>query len=196
MPKDDPKTPSKSLSQDPLVERLISDPANPEPTVHLSGWLGKATQEGMWRLYLTPQLDEYVQFSESDVVHTQPLTPDQSPLGGSVVWLKAGTPLEHTHVAKTKMQADFLSGAVTSGYMAGAVPSFATSRQAKPIPTNTRGYQCSVNPHIPACQLRTEVCPIQSADIACGSGAFCPTREFVCGQTVGCTVGRECSVGC
>src|ERR1700751_1576644 len=131
MPKDDPKTPSKSLSQDPLVERLISDPANPEPTVHLSGWLGKATQEGMWRLYLTPQLDEYVQFSESDVVHTQPLTPDQSPLGGSVVWLKAGTPLEHTHVAKTKMQADFLSGAVTSGYMAGAVPSFATSRQAK-----------------------------------------------------------------
>ena len=69
----EPDAKTKRLKQDALVERLIPDPANPEPTTQLSGWLGTGTKEGTWRLYLTPQLDEYVQFSEADVVHSQPI---------------------------------------------------------------------------------------------------------------------------
>jgi hypothetical protein len=196
MPKD-PNVPPKQLKQDSLVERLVPDPGNPEPTTQLSGWLGKGTKEGMWRLYLTPQLDEYVQFPESDVLHTQPVGTDVSPLGGTMVWLKAGAPLEHMQILRRQVQADFLSGGITSGYMAGTAPTYGRAGTAKPLPPgNTRGYQCSINPHIPACQLRTEVCGFQTVDIGCGTGAFCPTREFVCGATVGCTGGRECSVGC
>ncbi|HWB86863.1 MAG TPA: hypothetical protein VG675_22145 [Bryobacteraceae bacterium] len=187
----------KQLKQDRLVEQLIPDPGAHTPTIQLTGWLGKGTQEGTWRLYLTPRLDEYVQFSDKDVVHTQPLQPDQSPLGGTMVWLQGGTVLQHTQIVGRQVQADFLSGAVASGLMPGAPAAVQTAAALKGAPAgNTRGYQCSVNQHIPACQIRTDVCGINSGDLTCASGAFCPTREFVCGGTVGCTVGRECSVGC
>jgi hypothetical protein len=186
---------SEGLKQDQLVEKLVPDPANHEPAVQLTGWLGKGTRVGIWRLYLTPQLDEYVELPESAVIHSQPLDASQSSVGGTMVWLKAGTPLEYTQVVKQKVQADFLSGGITSSYMAGSAPSFATARATKVIPTNTRGYQCSVNPHIPACQVRTERCG-GTIDIGCGTGPFCGTGAFVCGQTAGCSVGKECSVGC
>src|SRR5579864_4072536 len=95
-----PNDPAKQLKQDPLVDQLMPDPGNPQPTIQLTGWLGKGTDEGWWRLYLTPQLDEYVEFSADSVVHTQPLQKEQSALGGSTVWLKAGTALNHTQVVQ------------------------------------------------------------------------------------------------
>jgi hypothetical protein len=187
---------TKGLKQDALVDRLSPDPGNPEPTTQLSGWLGKGAKEGVWRLYLTPQLDEYVQFSETDVVHSQPLGAGESSLGGTMVWLKAGAALEHMHMVKRQVQADFLSGGITTGYMAGSDFSYASTRATKPVPTNSRGYQCSINPHIPACQAPTEHCGHPTVGIACGTGPFCGSGAFVCGQTAGCSVGRECSVGC
>ena len=72
----------------------------------------------------------------------------------------------------------------------------ASGLKARTPAGNTRGYVCSVNWHIPACQQRTEFCPIASVDTNCYSTAFCDTGAFVCGRTLGCTVGRECSVGC
>jgi hypothetical protein len=164
---------SKTLRQDHLIERLVPDPANHEPVTQLTGWLGKGTEDGMWRLYFTAQLDEYVQFRESDVVHSQPLNASQSSLGGTMVWLKAGTPLEHIQVVKQKVQADFLSGGITRGYMAGSAPSFGiTARAMKPLPARTRGILCSVNPNDP-----------------------CGTNPFYCYQTEACTA-AECSADC
>ncbi len=194
--KDKPENPNQ-LKQDSLVEKLVPDPANHQPTIQLTGWLGKDAKEGTWRLYLTPQLDEYVQFTDADVVHSQPMQEAQSSLGGTIIWLKAGTVLQHTQVVKQQVQADFLSGGITSSYMAGAATSFpASGLKARTPVGNTRGYVCSVNWHIPACQQRTEFCPIASVDTNCYSTAFCDTGAFVCGRTVGCSVGRECSVGC
>ncbi|MDQ2775703.1 MAG: hypothetical protein M3Y57_12420 [Acidobacteriota bacterium] len=192
----EPSATTKQLKQDALVEHLIPDPGNPEPTTQLSGWLGKGAREGVWRLYLTPELDQYVQFSETDVVHSQPFGTGESSLGGTNVWLKAGAALEHMQMVKRQVQADFLSGGITSGYMAGSDFSYANARTAKPVPTNSRGYQCSANPHIPACQPPTQGCWHQTVGIACGTGPFCGSGAFVCGQTAGCSVGRECSVGC
>ena len=78
--KDDSNTP-KQLKQDPLVEQLAPDPGSHIPTIQLTGWLGKGSKEGHWRLYLNPELDQYVGFSAEDVVHTQALDPKQSLLG-------------------------------------------------------------------------------------------------------------------
>ena len=93
------------------------------PTVQLTGWLGKGSKEGYWRLYLNPELDQYVGFSAEDVVHTQALDPKQPLLGGTMVWLRAGATLEHMQVECRRSQADFLSGGITSGFMAGTVSS-------------------------------------------------------------------------
>jgi hypothetical protein len=187
----------KQLKQDRLVEQLVPDPANHEPTIQLTGWLGKDAKEGFWRLYLTPQLDEYVQFAETDVIHSQPAQADQSPLGGTLVWLKSGTALQHTRVVKQNVQADFLAGGIVSNYMSGAASAYPSINvKPKGVVPNTRTYVCSINPHIPVCQPHTYVCPIASVDTNCYSGAFCDTGNFVCGYSVGCTVGRECSVNC
>jgi hypothetical protein len=191
----------KHLKQDRLVEQLIPDPGNYQPTIQLTGWLGKGTEEGVWRLYLTPQLDEFVQFSEEQVVQTQPVQQEQSPLDGTIIWLQSGTVLQHTRVVTRQVQADFLSGGITSGFMAGAVSSIPPALLRRQAVAGTLGYVCSVNPHIPACRPPTEGCYQSRAGctvepIACGTGAFCPSREFVCGNTVGCSVGIECSMGC
>ncbi|HTS66948.1 MAG TPA: hypothetical protein VMH28_33215 [Candidatus Acidoferrales bacterium] len=182
------------LKQDPLVESIMPDPGNLQPTTQLTGWLGKSAQAGSWRLYLTPQLDEYVEFSEADVLHSESIDTAQSPLGGTMVWLNAGTTLQHMQVVRQQVQAGFLSGGITGGYMSAAASSFPVSpRKTTLPPTGTRGYQCSVNPHIPACQPRSEACP----SLGCGgSTALCPSGAFVCGASAGCTWGQECSIGC
>jgi hypothetical protein len=70
--KDNPGNPPKQpLTQDPLVNDLSSEGGNLAATIQISGWLGRGSEEGIWNLYLTPKLDEYVQFSEQDLVHSQ-----------------------------------------------------------------------------------------------------------------------------
>ena len=188
---------TRQLKQDRLVENLIPNPSDPRPTIQLTGWLGKSSKEGCWRLYLTPQLSEYVQFLDTAVVHSQPVPEDQSPLGGTMIWLDASTPLEYTQIVQRQVQADFLSGGITSEYLPGTASDFAfAGPAARQAAAGTRDYRCSINPHIPVCQERTQVCPINSGNVACGTGPFCGSGAFVCGASAGCTWGRECSVRC
>jgi hypothetical protein len=187
------------IKQDRLAEQLVPNPSDQQPTILLTGWLGKGAKEGFWRLYLTPAFDEYVQFADKEVVHTQAVQAEQSPLGGTMVWLHAGTILQHTKVINRQVQADFLSGKITSEFMAGSATSFPTGAArlaalgARPMSLD---YRCSINPHIPVCQAPgvTENCGTFGA---CNPGGpFGPSGAFVCGFSVGCTVGTECSVGC
>jgi hypothetical protein len=148
------------LRQDRLVEALVPDPSLHQPGVLLIGFLGKAVQSGDWRLYLTPELNEYVEFSEQDIVHTQPLSQEQTQLGGSRVWLRSGAPFRHTYIETRQVQADFLRGGITSDFMPRTSP-FTAAVRGRPDTGYgcTRNYVCSTNPHIPACQLASEVCP-------------------------------------
>jgi hypothetical protein len=180
----------KELKQDALVEQLAPDPADPQATIQLKGWLGKGVKAGSWRLYLTPQLDEYVQFQDKDIVHTQPIAPEQSPLGGTMIWLLAGTSLQHTRVTTRQLQAGFLSGGITANFMAGAAPTFAMAARRALFAVGTAGVNCSVNPHIPACQPLTTNC--KSINIPCETVGFCHTHEFVCQITLR----PECSLNC
>lgn len=182
----------KKMVQDALVEALVPDPSRHEATTQLSGWLGKSATAGVWRLYLTPQLNTYVEFAEDDVVHTRPLDASESPLGGTTIWIKAGVMLRHTEVVTRQVEAGFLSGGVTSGFMAGTNPALPSQAQRTAI-HHSNDYVCSSNPHIPVCQNRTEAC----GTFGCPpGGTFGPSAAFVCGVTVGCSVGFECSVGC
>src|SRR3712207_301394 len=100
---------SRELKQDELVERLMPEPVMPEPpagapgapgagprtppdVLRLSGFLGQDTEEGYWRLYLTPNLDTYVKVAESDVVASQELAPEFTPgptsSAGTVLFVK------------------------------------------------------------------------------------------------------------
>lgn len=168
------------FSQDRLIDNLVPSPNQIQPMVTLTGLLGKGSQEGTWRLYLTPEFNEYVEFAEPDAVHTQPLSQDQSLWGGTTVWFRAGTPLRHTYIASRQVQADFLQGGITSGFMPRT--SLSMLRSTARVNTGyacTRNYVCSTNPHIPACQAPSDVCG--SAFCGPDTGAICPTGAFVQG---------------
>jgi hypothetical protein len=162
------------LRADPVVERLAPEQAPHETGVPLTGFLGPAGVEGRWRLYASRAFDDYVEFDESDVIDSE--TSDDSS-AGSTIWLKAGASVKHTRVSSRQVQASFLSGETTRTFLPQADQSslgVALARAGTGYAC-TRNYVCSTNPHIPACQLRTEVC----GSLDCSpTGALCPSGEF------------------
>ena len=164
--------------QDAIVANVMSDPARQQPAAVLTGFLGDSDESGRSRLYLTPQFDQYVEFDAEDALHSQPLTTDESGLGGSAVWLKAGARVRLARTVSHEVQAEFLQGGITAGFMPSAAFSGMPTGAAATGYACTRNYVCSTNPHIPACQMQSDVCG--SAFCGPNTGALCPTGAFIC----------------
>jgi hypothetical protein len=82
---------NSSVRFDDFVGRVHADPANVEPRILLSGFVGRSEDEGKLRIYSDPGLGSWVEAATDDVVHAQPIS--DSPLGGSHVWLKSSAAL-------------------------------------------------------------------------------------------------------
>jgi hypothetical protein len=108
---------ARGRDEDKLIEALVPDTSQIPDVRVLIGFLGKSTRERYWRLYLTATLNEYVEFARDDVVHSHALESDESPLGGTVVWLKREANLQHTQSASREAQADFLRGSISTGFL-------------------------------------------------------------------------------
>jgi hypothetical protein len=121
----------RHLEQDPLVDRLLPDPArNPPDVIVLTGFLGKSARDSHWRIYPTPELDEYLEVDERDIVHREPLAPDENAIGGSRLWVKASAKLVHARLLTHEAQADFLRGEIGA---AGAGTLAATDRLSQAV---------------------------------------------------------------
>jgi hypothetical protein len=101
---------SAGLAEDDLVARLAPDPGAPPDVRLVSGWLGKSTRRGYWRLYLTPGLSRYVEVDESAIRHHQRLVSPDSPLGGTLLWIDRDAKLLETRTTSREAQATFLDG--------------------------------------------------------------------------------------
>ncbi len=102
------------LEPDDLINRLLPDASQLPDVRVLVGFLGKSTRQGYWRLYFTLTLDEYVEFAETDVVHSHAFGSEESRLGGTLVWVRREANLQHTRTVSREAQADFLQGAITN----------------------------------------------------------------------------------
>jgi hypothetical protein len=109
----------KELKQDPLVEKLKADPSEDPNVKMFTGYLGRSTQVGYWRLYLTPQLNEYLEINEEDISHNQSLATEQSPLGGTMLWIRRGANVQYTRTVSRQVQAEFLQGDMTATFLSG-----------------------------------------------------------------------------
>jgi hypothetical protein len=106
------------INEDELVRSLIPDPAAlPDARVRV-GFLGRSARARHWRLYLTPELNDYLEFTEPDVLHVRPLEGRDHPLGGSAVWFRREANLVHTRAVSREAQADFLQGDIAARHMA------------------------------------------------------------------------------
>src|ERR1700733_8327542 len=73
------------IQYDDFIANVQPDPAKPESTTMLSGFIGRGG-DGVVRIYPDPSLGTRYDVPETDVVHSMAV-PD-SKLGGSYVWVR------------------------------------------------------------------------------------------------------------
>ncbi len=110
------KTP---LVEDSLISSLVPDPADvPHVRMYL-GLLGNSSKPGYWRLYTSPQLNEFVEVREEDILHAEQTGGDGALLRGTAAWIKAEAQLIRTRVGAQQAQTDFLSGEIARMHLGG-----------------------------------------------------------------------------
>jgi hypothetical protein len=82
--------PSK-IQYDDFIANVQPDPAKPEATIMLSGFIGHGG-DGVVRIYPDPSLGTWYDVPETDVVHSMAV-PD-SKLGGSYVWVRSSAQIK------------------------------------------------------------------------------------------------------
>lgn len=161
------ENPTKNLKQHPLLEKFASQvpaeaalAAAPQiPGVRtISGYLAKDPQEGHWRLYLTLELNEFLTISEEDIVGSQLLATEAHPLNPNLVWVKSTANLQHTKTESKQIQAEFLTGGITSAFQRGSASFLPTGAQV-----GLRAREATINPHAPPCASQGfGYCPSES----------------------------------
>lgn len=127
-----PQPKRQKLEPDRVVEALVPDPAaGPPDATILRGFLGRSPEDGVWRLFVTAALDEYVDIPEDAILHSEKLPDD----GGTVLWVRKTLELTYSRVQSQRVQAEFLGGPVTAAARAAAP-------QAAPQPAPSLGIAC------------------------------------------------------
>ena len=80
--------PAKEPRLDEFTAKAVTDPKNPGEVLLVTGFLGASSEPKHTRIYWDASLGTYVDVKTTDITHTEPLPKEQSPLGGSYIWLK------------------------------------------------------------------------------------------------------------
>jgi hypothetical protein len=94
---------TSKIRYDDFIGNVQPDPAKPEATIMLSGFVGHGP-EGHARVYPDPTLGTWYDIPEGDVVHSIPI-PD-SKLGGSYLWVRASSEIKPGSAAPAATEAE------------------------------------------------------------------------------------------
>ncbi len=111
------------LVEEPWFNRLNIDFAKPGEARVLFGFLKQDPDNAeIARLYLTLDLDDYIEFRAADALGSHSLENLQNPLGGTVVWVKRSAQLKWISAENRTEQgtADFIRGAIVDRHLGGA----------------------------------------------------------------------------
>jgi hypothetical protein len=184
----EPKHPAAARAS--FVRDIVSDPKNVPDVMLLYGYLGASSEENHERLYLSPDLTNYVEIPEAAIVHQMAAAKEQDPHGGVTLWVKKGAALVYRMAPAAEALAHYFAGAI----QAGAAGVGAAARAAP-------AFTARCPTHAPAC---TEVgCPtdltpcINTHGVTCGN---CPSVIAAChsiGLPCNQTAAGDCTfIGC
>jgi hypothetical protein len=174
---------------DKFTAKVVPDPKNPGPSLCLQGFLGAAPDPAQTRLYWDASLSSFVDIDNADILHSEPLPKEQSPLGGSYLWVSTSAEVTASSAGGASAKGKFFEGPVTSTY-GSAFAGGAAELRKQGMPTI--GQWCTFT-----------YCPVvaaPAAEPAAGAGAIgsyaphcwyswnaCPTM-YGCGphRTPGC----------
>jgi len=159
---------------DEFVSRIVSDPNNPPDALLLTGYLGKSSEQGYIRLYLDEELSDYVEIPEDAILHTQELLQDDSPLGGSYLWIQRNAQVIHGPVGPNRMTASFLSGRIQRQQLVAAQPPAVPPGPALPVTVGGPGCRTDFGP-----------CPTEVGPRCTQFGPRCRTDFLPCPTEAG-----------
>jgi hypothetical protein len=110
-----PKAGRTEVRVDEFIAGAVPDPKNPGEALFVSGFIGAATEPENTRIYWDASLSTYVDVRTSDIVHSEPLSKEQSPLGGACIWLKREAQVSFGAGAQTA-KGKFLEGPLVAAY--------------------------------------------------------------------------------
>jgi hypothetical protein len=148
-----------------FVRRIVTDPKNVPDVMLLYGYLGASSEEGHERLYLNPDLSNFVEVPKTAILHQAQATKEQDPNAGVTLWVKKDAKLIYkmapAQQAAQQALAYYFAGAIQAG--AGAA--------TPPIPQQTLPQALC-----PAPTIIEAACPATQA-------GPCPTRIATCHVT-------------
>jgi hypothetical protein len=104
-------------------------------------------QTKRYRLYLTLDLDDYIEIGGSQILHLKRVDESEQPLGGAYVWVRRTAKLRRVAGKSTEAQADFLRGEIEAEHRRMAVADFRINR----LPTES-GILCTAYTHCAPCE--------------------------------------------
>jgi hypothetical protein len=140
-----PRRPSADAA--PFVRDIVSDPKNVPDVILLYGYLGTSSEEGHDRLYLSPDLTNYVEVPKDGVLHQMAAPKEQDPHGGVTLWVKKDAKLTYKMSPAAQALAHYFSGAVQAagaGTWQAVGPWQAVGAAARPIRPTIVGATCYI----------------------------------------------------
>jgi hypothetical protein len=101
---------------DAFTSKVVPDPKNPGEALLVTGFLGASPEPEHTRIYWDASLSTSVDVNASDIIHIEPLPKEQSPLGGSFIWLKRAAQVFFGRSGGQSMQGKFFEGPLMAAY--------------------------------------------------------------------------------
>ena len=88
------QAPQSPGGNDNFIRRIVTDPKNVPDVMLLTGYLGASSEEAHERLYLSPDLTNYVEIPNTAILHQAPLPKEQDAHGGVTLWVRKDAALQ------------------------------------------------------------------------------------------------------
>ena len=184
-----------------FVRKIVADPKNVPDVMLLYGYLGASSEEGHERVYLSPDLGNFVEVPEKAILHRAQAAKEQDPNGGVTLWVKKDAKLSYkmapAQAAAQQALAYYFAGAIQAGAGGPA-----------PIPPRTPALQCGPqtlpdalcpNTNLPPCPTHAATCVATchaTCAHLCTQVAPCPTHVATCAATCHATCVATCQATC
>jgi len=189
-----PKQPESERSAD-FVRSIVTDPKNVPDVMRLYGYPGASSEEGHERLYLSPDLTNYVEIPANAILHRMAVPADQDPHGAVCLWVKKDAALVYKMAPAAQAMAHYFGGAIQAGLAGMGMaqwPGMAAAPAAGPgLPRSPFDacqppsvFQAVCTPPV------TPFCPTRLASCVCTPA--CPTRQQTPCPAISC--GIDCTV--